>query len=1195
MDGKHLVVSCSLTTNDQKISTIALIDCGATGYSFVDRKFARHHNLPTHPLDHPRQLEVIDGRPIATGDVTHLATAMLNIQGHNETLPMFVTKLGHYPLVLGIPWLKDHDPMIEFRTNRVTFDSDHCLRHCCPSPVVATGIDPDSLAPSEPNKPRLNALQCSMISATALTRTAKREKLQVYSLSLFEVNQAIAIKKGLKPPIEGLVPPEYHKYLSLFSEKEASLLPPHRPYDHKIPLKPDFDPPFGPLYSLNLTELEELKKWLEENLSKGFIRASSSSAGAPILFVKKADGSLRLCVDYRKLNEGTIKNRYPLPLLKETLNRLQKAKVYTKLDVRGAYNLLRVAEGEEWKTAFRTRYGLFESLVMPFGLTNAPASFQHFINDVLRPYLDVFCTAYLDDILIYSDNLEQHRLHVTQILGALTKAGLYLKPEKCEFHRDQVKYLGFIVSIQGTRMDPARIAAINEWQTPRNVTDIRTFLGFCNFDRRYIKAYSAIIAPLTRLTKKDVKFEWSEECQKAFDGLKQAFTTAPVLIHFDPEKECVVETDASDYVSAGILSQHGDDGNLHPVAFYSKKFSPAECNYEIYDKELLAIINAFKEWRSELEGSRHTIKVLTDHRNLEYFMTNKLLNRRQARWSEFLSRFDFNIVYRPGKAGAKPDALTRRPGDLPEEGDERILERFKAVLKPQNLPKELQISANTATATAPEPLQTLFDQAYDQDPFPNRVLEMLRTGVQQSKEISLADCRKVNGRLTYRHSTFVPDHSPLRLRLIRDHHDPPAIGHPGRAKTYELLARHYYWPTMRKDTERYVANCHTCRRTKATRHAPHGVLRPLPVPHQPWQDISIDFVTGLPTSNGFDSICVIVDRLTKQRHLVPCLSTINAEELASLFLSNVFRLHGLPKTIVSDRGPQFAARFWKHLCHCMEIDPRLSTAFHPETDGQTERMNAIMEQYLRAYVNYQQDDWAQYLPLAEFAANNHVSETTTVSPFFANYGFDPRCSFELDIRQDNPEEIEAQQTAEALADIHDVVRSEMRFAQARHQANADRNRVPAPAFQPGDRVWLNARNIRTQRPSRKLDNKRLGPFTVSRVIGSHAYELKLPNTMKVHPVFHVSLLDPAREDPLPGQVQPPPPPVVVDNEEEYQVEAVLDSRLRRGRLQYLVQWVGYDDPTWEPAEYLHDNAALDNFHRQYPDKPGPLGVDGTPP
>ena len=610
----------------------------------------------------------------------------------------------------------------------------------------------------------------------------------------------------------------------------------------------------------------------------------------------------------------------------------------------------------------------------------------------------------------------------------------------------------------------------------------------------------------------------------------------------------------------------------------------------------MAIVRAFKEWRPELEGALHPIQVLSDHRNLEYFMSTKLLNRRQTRWAEFLSRFNFKIVFRPGKAGEKPDALTRRSGDLPKEGDQRLLELQKSVLKPHNL----QLMADGLPDNEIIPLKQLFEQAYDADPFPQMVIQMLNDGVQHSKQISLADCTVYNHRLFYQERLYVPEHDALRLRLLQDHHDSPAAGHPGRAKTFELLSHTYYWPTMRKDTERFVANCHTCQRTKATRRGPHGVLRPLSTPNQPWTDISMDFVTGLPPSGEIDAIWVVVDRLTKQRHFVPCSTTVNAEDLADLFLQNVFRLHGLPDNIVSDRGPQFASRFWRHICHCLKIEPRLSTAFHPETDGQTERINANMEQYLRAYVGYLQDDWIRFLPMAEFAANNQVSDTTGASPFFANYGFNPRCSLELDIRQDFPEEIDAQHLAKRLKEIHDTVRDEMRWAQARYQETTDRHRDAAPSFQPGDKVWLNAKNIRTRRPSRKLDNKRLGPFTVDTAIGTHAYRLLLPDSMQVHPVFHVSLMDPVREDPLPGQAITPPPPVIVDGDTEYEVEEVLDSKLERRRLWYLVKWTGYDQPTWEPCEYLDEVAAVDTFHNRFPNKPGPalprlVSFDGTQP
>jgi hypothetical protein len=420
-------------------------------------------------------------------------------------------------------------------------------------------------------------------------------KVEQFTLSLYEINTALAKEDDKKPNIHMIVPPEYHDYLKIFEKANANKLPLYCPSDHTIPLMDGFKPPFGPLYLLSHPELEELKHWLDEHLSKGFIRTSLSPTTTPILFVKKGDSSLWLVIDYRGINEGTIKNRYPLPLLQDTLMNLSKAKWFTKLDIHRVYKLICMAEGKEWKTAFRTRYGLFESLVMPVGLTNTPATFQNYINNVLVPYLDCFCTAYLDDTLIYSDNFEEHQEHSHLVLDAFAKVGLHLKPEKCEFHQKEVKYLGLIISTEGIKMDPEKIRAVQDWEPPSNLTDVCAFLGFANVYHRFVHNYSRIVQLLTFLTHKGVPFAWSMEQQMAFDMLKTTFTSAPILACFDPDQDVIVEMDASDYVSTGVLSQYDDDNVLHPVAYFSKKHCPAECNYEIYDKELMGIIQAFEE------------------------------------------------------------------------------------------------------------------------------------------------------------------------------------------------------------------------------------------------------------------------------------------------------------------------------------------------------------------------------------------------------------------------------------------------------------------------------------------------------------------------------------------------------------------------------------------------------------------------
>jgi hypothetical protein len=345
---------------------------------------------------------------------------------------------------------------------------------------------------------------------------------------------------------------------------------------------------------------------------------------------RKPGGGLRFCVDYRKLNAVTKKDRYPLPLVDELMERLSQAKIFTKLDIRQGFHRIRMSPESEDLTTFRTRYGAYKYRVMPFGLTNGPATFQRFVNETFMDYLDDFLTAFIDDLLIYSNNKLEHEEHVKKVLTRLREAGLQASISKCEFHVTRTKYLGFIVTTEGIEVDPEKTAVIAKWERPLTVKGVQSFLGFCNFYRRFIKDYSRIAKPLTRLTRVDVSFRWDADCQSAFDELKRRLTSAPILRHYRPDLPTRIETDASDEVVAGVLSQQ-EEGNWHPVAYYSKTMSSPEQNYEIHDKEMLAIIRALEEWRAELEGlqRKERFDILTDHKALEYFMTTKKLNARQ--------------------------------------------------------------------------------------------------------------------------------------------------------------------------------------------------------------------------------------------------------------------------------------------------------------------------------------------------------------------------------------------------------------------------------------------------------------------------------------------------------------------------------------------------------------------------------------
>ncbi|HLO99762.1 MAG TPA: reverse transcriptase domain-containing protein [Fimbriimonas sp.] len=1020
-----------------------------------------------------------------------------------------------------------------------------------------------------------------MISAAAFSVAARQPGSEFFSL---RISSAENKAKTEEDPAK-TVPEEYHDFLPLFSKKEASQLAPHRNVDHEIILEPGTKPPFGPMYSMSDAELKEVREWLDEHLSKSFIRASSSSCASPILFVKKKDGSLRLCVDYRALNAITKKDRYPLPRIDESLHQIQGSTIFTKLDLRHGYNLIRIKEGDEWKTAFRTRYGLYEFLVMPFGLTNAPATFQRYINDTLREFLDVFCVVYLDDILIYSKNTKEHQEQVRKVLEKLQEAGLFVNPGKCEFSVSRTSYLGFIIDQDGISMDQEKIKAITEWEAPRKVRDVQCFLGFANFYRRFIHGYSRVCRPLFDLLQKNHPFEWTSECQEVFDELKMAFTTAPILRHFDPTLETILETDASDFVTSGILSQRFPERDklvLHPVAFFSKKMSPAECNYGIGDKELLAIVQAFEEWHIYLHGLESPVLVYTDHHNLETFRTKRMLNRRQARWAGELAQYNFKIVFIPGEKNGKADALTRRSGDRPEEGDGRA-RPVQAVLSPEQF-QEMSLSA------ASMGFDDAIRKAQATDPLAKELVSALQEGSLKHSTIPLAECTyNSDEKLLYVYSLlYVPPDEELQMRIIRSRHDHPAAGHPGRAATFELVTRDFWWPSMRKTIARYVRNCDTCRRIKPARHMPFGYLKPLRIPVRRWSSVSLDYIVGLPESNGFNALLVIVDRLSKIAHFIPCRNESNSADLARLFFNTIFRHHGLPDTIISDRGTTFTSEFTRTLCKLVGIGQKLSTAFHPQTDGQTERVNAIVEQYIRGYCNYQQDNWAELLTMAEFAYNNTISATTGVTPFFANYGYHPR--YQIRQRSDSPAPLPEtlRDYSERLQGLDAYLRAEISWSQDMQAEQANKNRLPPPVLNVGDYVWLLRRHIQTTRPSSKLDYKRLGKFRISEKISAHAYKLELPPSMKVHPVFHVSLLEPAATDPLPGQVQPPPPPVIVDNEEEFEVEEILDSRRRYRRLEYLVRWVGYDTPTWQPAADCDNCPTLvRKFHDLYPNKPRP--------
>lgn len=705
--------------------------------------------------------------------------------------------------------------------------------------------------------------------------------------------------------------------------------------------------------------------------------------------------------------------------------------------------------------------------------------------------------------------------------------------------------MGHIVSGKGVAVDPAKIECIKQWKKPQTLKGLRGFLGLAGYYRKYVRNFGIIAKPLTDMLKIG-GFTWTPASEEAFEQLKQALMSAPVLALPDFSKEFTIECDASGIGIGAVLSQEG-----HPIAFISKALAPRHAALSIYDKEMMAVVFAVQHWRPYLLGNH--FRIFTDHRTIQYFLNQKISTPAQQKWLLKLIGYDYTIQYKPGKQNAVSDALSRREDLL--TGDDYVT-------------KYSSLSAITGVSS---PVYSYLDeirQACLQDTEANNILQLCNQGTSPSPQYTVKDTQ-----LMYKERVYVPLHGAWRTKIISEMHDGYNGGHAGTARTLKRILRSFSWPGIRKDVKSFVASCHTCQQNHYETQFPPGLLQPNVIPDGAWKCISMDFIEGMPKSAGKTVIFVVVDRLTKYGHFIPLSHPYTASTVAQHFVQAVFRLHGMPESIISDRDPIFLSNFWQEFFRLQGTKLSKSSAYHPQTDGQTENLNRTLEQYLRCVVGEKPQNWVVALPWAKYWYNTAHHSAIGMTPFQALYGYTPPA-----IRTYNPGDTAVESVDQQLRtrdELLAVMKRNLEIAQCRMKHFYDKKHVERH-IEAGDWVYLKLQPYRQhsvhRRAFHKLSPRFYGPFQVEEKIGQVAYKLKLPATAKVHPVFHVSLLKKKVGDAVVTAAHLPPD-LDPHNPRWYPGKVLKRQMVKKTNAavtKWLIHWLGSDmeEATWEEADEI---------------------------
>jgi hypothetical protein len=954
------------------------------------------------------------------------------------------------------------------------------------------------------------------------------------------------------------------KYRDLYSDVFSNILPNKPPPPgapkHRIILKDEKCGINGRMFRVPTQHWQKMMMFIEHHLLAGRIRPSSSNIAAGTWMIPKADPDAmpRVVHDYRKLNENTVKDHTPLTRQDEIIEVMARAAVRGTIDLPSAYYQTSVAEEDRHKTAFKTPFGMYEWCVMPQGLCNAPATFQRYMNWVLRDYIGKICAVYIDDIAIWSNSVEEHERNVKSVLDALREAGIIASSKKSHLFADSVLFLGHIISSKGVEVAQDKVDKILASHAPKSAREIKEFNGLVNYIAQFIPGLSEWSSVLSNLTKKNVPFKWETAHQIAFRNIKKLTKNAPICQPIDHTKSdpIMLVADASNRGIGGYYGQGKDYKTMRPAGFHSRSFNPAEKNYPTHDKEMLAIIDCLKKWEPQLTGIR--FEILTDHAPLTHWKTQKDLSPRQIRWQEVLSRFDTDIRHIPGISNSAADALSRYP-----------------YVQSSNDIQDLQVCAVSSVEFDSDILKSVRSSYKDDKLFGPVIRNPERYGaIWQIEE----------GLIFFEGRLCIPSNDrKSRETLLKLHHD--SHNHFAVEKTRRSIAMDYYWPGLSHDVDVYIKSCTSCAVNKSSTQAPAGFLHSMPIPPDRFAELAMDFVMPLPKSRGYDGILVMTDRLVNYVKIEPIHTTATAPDIAKIVYESWYRQFGLPSAITSDRDKLFTSKFWKELHKRIKVDLRMSTSFHPQTDGSSERSNKTAIQSLRHLVNTRQTDWADHLINIEIHMNNSVNATTGKTPTELLYGV-PLKLFPSP-RSLLPSEVPAvTDYLERIQDSIAIARDRHAEAKTRQTMYANKKRRKEPEYKVGDAVYLNSEHIRLaikqKGRSAKFFPRFIGPFNIIRARPeTSTYKLDLPRQYKFHPTFHANRLKPAiPNDPelFPGREQKHPRPPSIDPDDNiYIVDSIKDHRhVGRGR-KFLIHWQGYPDSedSWEKEKNINKELIRD--------------------